>query len=655
MGTGPYIGPLYRPYIEVSSPLASLFPNDYSRSMAELRTGWRLDGGYSRLLDGTVVEAILEEGPLRQELEISPLLWKKDRPVDLRFEVRTQLRGTGPLGLRWSLTPHSSIRARVLFERNAYLGNFRVPQSHFAIQWDIDVTTENSLRDLRSLANIAARTRVHFAWVEVFSEEISGMEALHRSWAGFRIPWRDQETLKLTESQVHVWSWTGRLRLGLGIQWGLTPGWSFRTSGEWIGARGSLQLPSALVADFKFSREGRFHLRWVRRQGKLQLNLDESRRRSLRGGFKAEVSLKPSSGLTSHPLLRPGLQGVNSSIRRALQLQAELSLAVQSEKWRYRRRILRAEWDGQTAGTLPELSEILSGELPASREGFQISGRLEFFQGRRFEIVLHVMDWLRAGYRSEESFRETLRISPVGDLVLEREHIRQKRRYWWDRVQLYRLVHRKDWTSGQQTGTIEWSFSHEASFSHRELKELLLSAARLGAIEQFGLPPASRFPIDIQVIWVTRFDTRGIQAIRRASPEQRWNLLVRSLELSDPERYAEQTFWRDWVESEEVRRKIDENPVHAHLTTQYPLSGRTDFQRRQVVTEYLKAKRFLKVLKLWQRGKADEESEPLFRDLDFPSFVFCHLACPKDQRHSAVILQGGWEDVLGQPEVVQST
>jgi len=617
-----------------------------------------LEGGYSRLLEGAVLEAMLEQGPLREDLEISPFLWKKIRPVDLRFNLRSPARGTGPFGLHWSIAPQAGLRCRILFERNAYLGNFRVPSEHYAIQWDVDVVTESALRDRRSLASLSARSRVHFAWVEVFPRDVSGSEALTESWRGFKIPWDEREIVQLRETQVQVWSWSGQLRLALGIQWGFAEGWSLRVSNDWVGVRAALNLPSTLAASLDFSREGTFHLRWIHRSGKIQLNLDESRRKAVKGGFQAKVSLNPTAALTSTPWLRPGLRGVNASVRKALQLRAEISLAIESEKWRHHRRVLRAEWDKNSKSTsesrsnLPELRMILSGRLPPPREGFQISGRFENFRSRRFTLFVHLVDWLRAGYESEKSFYETLRVTPLGDLVLEREIVREERRHWWDRIQLLRLVYRQVVEAEDETEVLEWSLSHHDSFSHQQLKKILLSAARLGAIRQFGLPPAQRFPLRLTLVWMTQFEPIAVDAIRTMSTKKRWELIIRSLEISDPERYAAGRFWRDWIESDEVRRRIDLDPVGAHLSTKYPVPGRTSFQRRQIVADYLKAKTFLKILEKWEANDPDNEAHLLFQKLDYPAFIFCHLACPKEHRRSRLILQGEWEDSLGQPVVI---
>lgn len=52
--------------------------------------------------------------------------------------MRAEFPGGGVLrlDLRGSLT------ARILFSRNAFLGNFRVPENHFGIQWTVQGAVE---------------------------------------------------------------------------------------------------------------------------------------------------------------------------------------------------------------------------------------------------------------------------------------------------------------------------------------------------------------------------------------------------------------------------------------------------------------------------------------------------------------------------------
>ena len=149
----------------------------------------RLEGGYSRFLEGSRVELELEEGPLGQTLDLSPLgLAHRSKPMDLRFRVAKGFRGRASGGLRWRLSPRGLIRSRILFPGNAFLGNFRVPRGRFAVQWDIDASVEGTVgrRVKRFLIHFEKGERLHHTWVQTFPEKRSrgsreGLERLSKS------------------------------------------------------------------------------------------------------------------------------------------------------------------------------------------------------------------------------------------------------------------------------------------------------------------------------------------------------------------------------------------------------------------------------------------------------------------------------------------
>ena len=123
--------------------------------------------------------------------------------------------------------------------------------------------------------------------------------------------------------------------------------------------------------------------------------------------------------------------------------------------------------------------------------------------------------------------------------------------------------------------------------------------------------------------------------------------LIRVLEIQAPERYGRPNHWRDWIDFPEVREAIDRDPVQSHLATRYPIPGRGSVQRRQVVSEYRRARRFLDLLDGWKQGDRERLLRLLSARLDLPAFLFFSLLCPDDMRRGAAALQGDLEYVWG--------
>ncbi len=141
--------------------------------------------------------------------------------------------------------------------------------------------------------------------------------------------------------------------------------------------------------------------------------------------------------------------------------------------------------------------------------------------------------------------------------------------------------------------------------------------------------------------------------VRQATPEQKWVALVRALEIAEPERYGKTTFWRDWVDHQELRERIDKDPVQTHLATRYPIEGRTSFQRQQVVAAYRRSKRFFSLLESWKEENLKKLIKLFSLGLDMPIFVFFHLLCPPQQRRSGAVMTGDWEQVWGERELLE--
>ena len=91
--------------------------------MVQAGLRWRLEGGYSRFLEGSRVELRLEEGPLRQSLDISPFdLRDRSKPIEMTFRTARGFRGQGPEKLSWRVYPNGFIRSLILFPGQRLFG-----------------------------------------------------------------------------------------------------------------------------------------------------------------------------------------------------------------------------------------------------------------------------------------------------------------------------------------------------------------------------------------------------------------------------------------------------------------------------------------------------------------------------------------------------
>ena len=231
--------------------------------------------------------------------------------------------------------------------------------------------------------------------------------------------------------------------------------------------------------------------------------------------------------------------------------------------------------------------------------------------------------------------------------MLENAREFRKTRHHWDEVQFLRLLDRETIARGSRRREFFWSYGQEEEFSYDELRRLLKMALGMGVLNQFDLAPRSHFPLTAQLLVVTRFFPGGLARVRGASESRKWKALIRSLEMADPERYARQTFWRDWIDTPELRSRIDRDPVQAYLAIRYPLPGRSTFERQQVVAAYRRAQRFLRILEHWKAGEHDPIIKAFSVGLDLPVFVFFHLLCPAQLRDSGVLMTGDVERVWG--------
>ena len=76
------------------------------------------------------MELTLQEGPLSQRLDLSPLgLADRSKPIELTFRAAKGFRGRAPGRLRWRVSPEGLVRTRILFPGNAFLGIFGFPRA----------------------------------------------------------------------------------------------------------------------------------------------------------------------------------------------------------------------------------------------------------------------------------------------------------------------------------------------------------------------------------------------------------------------------------------------------------------------------------------------------------------------------------------------
>ena len=630
---------------------------------------WRLEGGYSRFIEGSQVELRLEKKPFRHSLDVSPSgLVHRSQPIDLIFRVTRGFTGRGPRDVRWRVRPQSQVRSVILFAGNAFLGNFRVPKHHLAIQWDVEASTEASTGLDRSpfLVDIGANTRLYRSWVTVFPEETSIARALREAWKSYRDPLDAGEVTQMPEGQVVRWRWSGRVRLAMGIEWALGPGWTLPGSIPMLAVQKGLSSGAFLGARVEAVEEGEFNVQVRKRAEKIEFRLRRHRQTTRQAGVSAGVHLGNSLRVTR---LGPPLQGplhivskglseplkkkMNRVFKQALVRRLEVEVALERTRWRKRTTLLSAHWLRPKPETFRRsYARLVGASLPAPETGIEVSGGFERIRGQRVTVRLNVFNWLGIHKTSERQSRQAIRVSPAGDIVFEETEGLEKTRYRWDEIQFLRLLHRETLKGTERSQEFLWSYGKGGEFSRDALEQLLKMALRMGIFKEFSLPAPSSFPLTLQLLVGTRFSPAGLRKVRQAALEQKWVALVRALEVAEPERYGKATFWRDWMDHPDLREKIDEDPVQTHLATRYPIGGRTSFQRQQVVAAYRRAKLFFSLLEAWKEEEL-KKSLKLFRlGLDMPVFVFFHLLCPPEQRSSGAIMTGDWEQVWGEAEIL---
>ncbi len=629
----------------------------------------RLSEGYSNLLEGSRVVLRLRGGPADLSLDLSPMaLVRQKGPAELDFEVAEGFRGRGPNGLRWRVAPGGSVRSKLLFPGNAFLGNFRVPEEHFAVQWDVEGLVESSLAEGQAwFLNVRARSRLHQAWVELFPAESSLGEALQQAWRHFPNPLDPASAERMRSGQVVRWTASGRIRLVLQVEWGLRSGWAIPGWLPGLQLRNGVRAAAVVGANFEISDEGRFHLQLSRRDAQTRFSLRKTRiksrhksaRASLWGRSSMRVARLGNIGPQAAqfwvaPLAEPLRKEINERLSRALSRRLEISAALESDRSRHRSAVVKAVWnDRESKPFVREYADVLAGRLPPPRPGLELSGTLQRLRSKRFSVQINFLDWLKLGASREKKQLHSVSQTPDGQLVIEEGTSLQKTVHRWDELQFFRLVRRSIRGPHGVARELVWSYGLEDSFSRDHLRRVLRIGLQSGVLGQFELPPSPAFPLNLSLVIKTRFSEKGIEKVRRTSTRRVWQGLVRSLELAQPGHYARGSFGRDWIDLPEVREVADRNPVQAHLESVYPVAGRSDAERQQVISAYLRAKRFLGFLEEWkeQEGDSLESFQP---GLGVPIFILFHLLCPAVLRRSAAVLTGDLERVWGDEELLAS-
>ncbi len=188
--------------------------------MSKPEFDWKLKGGYGELVRGGEIEARLHARTAKLIAGLSPAgAVRRTRPVDLSFVLRrpwkVELPGRGVL----RLDPQTSLTARILFSHNAFLGNFRVPERHFAIQWTVQGAVEIE-GTVRGLARVEAGTRLSSTWVTEFPVEASSTSsALLESWRIWLNLLDSRQAPRIGEGQIHRLVWSGDLQTGIDVNW----------------------------------------------------------------------------------------------------------------------------------------------------------------------------------------------------------------------------------------------------------------------------------------------------------------------------------------------------------------------------------------------------------------------------------------------------
>lgn len=617
--------------------------------MTALGASWSLENGFSDLVDGAAVHLFLEKGPARLDLDTHPSrLFNKKKDLELVFAIRETVRGKGPGGSRWHIRPETRIRARLLRARGAYLGNFRVPLKHYGVQWTVVTRLETDLGAHKSfaLAEATAGSRVTYTWVHVVPGEEPVRAALLRTWSDFRDPLDPKRAWSVSEKQVTDFSWGGRIRWALDLDWEATRGWAVGAGADLVELSGALSSLGRISADLTITRSGSFSLRIYRRRGVLKASVRRERSRKVETGFSVTSTLRSRVRIkSSHELIKPLAKAAEEQFLGSINRRLSLTLAAEWSHWKQKKHLLKAEWRANGLASFHAIyPQLLAGSVPLSTPTCRITTVLEHLRSHRTSFIVNLFDWIKLGRSREKSTRTTVTVDPTGQLLVERGRALKETRYRWDEIQFFRLLaHYRD----DDTEDLRWSIGREGEWSKKDLTQWLGLALKTGVMSQYSIPGDTKFPLRLELLWLTELKAAGVESIRKSSSAKCWAALIRSLEIAEPERYGRRTYWRDWVDGRAVRELVDRDPVGAALVSRYPIRGRSDTQRRQVVSEYLRVRGFLRLLESWSLSRSGDLMSVLEKGIRVPVFLLFHLLCHPSRRRSVLVVSGDLELLLG--------
>jgi hypothetical protein len=333
----------------------------------------------------------------------------------------------------------------------------------------------------------------------------------------------------------------------------------------------------------------------------------------------------------------------------------EINAGIELERSTSWAALLKAEWSELPGRDFRrEYRGILRGYFPKHRERLKFSGVLESVREKRLELNVNVFNWLKFEHSRSRSFETRLKSTPDGGLLFEQVSSLRRRTSGWGKLESLRLTHTLGRPNDRSDESLDFVLAREGRFTQDEVRRFLRVAAHCGVIESFELPGHNLFPLRLHLLLKARFSPQGVESILSANVERLWRELVRSLELSEPQRYAKGSFWRDWMEVPKLREIVAEDPAQAHLVSRYPVRGRTPFERKQVVFECLRFQRFLKGLCGWHTGRLRSLPEVYRSGFDLALFLFLHRLCPRKQRRSVVLLTGEMSDLWGNPSLLSA-
>ena len=351
------------------------------------------------------------------------------------------------------------------------------------------------------------------------------LEHCGKPWRSYRNPLDPGEVLQMSEGQVVRWRWSGRVGLKVGVEWALGPGWVLPGSIPMLNVQKGLSSGAFLGARVEVVEEGEFNVQVRKRAGKIEFRLRRHRQRKRQAGLSAGVHLGSSLRVTR---LGPTLQGplrilskglseplkkkMNRVFKQALVRRLEVAIALETTHWRKRTTLLAVHW----LRPEPEVfrrsyGRLLGGSLPTPETGIEVTGGFECIQGQRVTVRFNVFNWFGFQKTSQRQSRQTLRVSPAGDIVFEATEGWEKTRYRWDEIQFLRLLHRETLKGGERSRELLWSYGQEGEFSQGALRQLLKMALQMGIFSEFSLPGPSAFPLTLQLLVGTRFSSSGHQ------------------------------------------------------------------------------------------------------------------------------------------------